>query len=156
MNGYELECAIRSNPCLQNLVKGVYARNSLPTDDMTQYPSAYIVNSDSADRPGEHWLGIVFKNKSEGMFFDSFGNPPEYYGEELNLFLNSNVRKYECFNVQVQSKNSSHCGLFVLTFLMLIVCLNYSLEDIACFFHSDDDVNDRIVLNFVNTYFSFC
>lgn len=156
MNGYELECAIQSNPCLQNLVKGVYARNNLPTNDMTQFPRAYIVNSDRVDQQGEHWLAIVFKNKSQGMFFDSFGNPPEYYGEELKLYLDSNVTKYECFNVKVQPKNSSRCGLFVLTFLMLTVCLNYSLTDIECFFHSNDDVNDRIVLNFVNMYLSFC
>ena len=133
MNGYELECTIRSNPCIQQSFKGVYARNNLPTDGI-QYPSAYIVNSDQHHRPGEHWLAIVLENKSHGVFFDSFGRSSEFYGGKLKQFLSANVRHYECFNVPVQSKHSTRCGFFVLTFLILNVCLKWSIDNIVNFF----------------------
>ena len=155
MNGYELECAIRSNPCIRRRVKGVFAKNNLPKD-ILHYPSAYIVNNHTSDRPGEHWIAIVLENKSNGFFFDSFGKPPEFYGEELKHFLNCNVSKYECFNIQVQPKSSSRCGYFVLTFLMLKLCYKYSLNCIVKMFDSNLNVNDRIVFNFVNTFYGLC
>ena len=155
MNGYELECVIRSNPCIQRSVKGVYARNNLPKDGI-RYPSTYIVNSDKDDRPGEHWLAIVLESKSHGIFFDSFGRPPEIYGVELKDFLNANVKQYQCFSLPVQSKHSSLCGFFVLTFLMLHVCLKWPIDSIVKFFDSDVNVNDRIVLSFVNEYYNLC
>ena len=155
MNGNELECAIRSNSCIQMQVKGVFARNNLPTGKI-HYPSAYIVNNHTSDLPGEHWMAIVLESKSHGVFFDSFGKPPEFYGEELKHFLNCYVKQYECFNVQVQPKSSSHCGLFVLTFLMLNLCFKYSLNSIVNIFDSNVYANDHFVFNFVNTYYSLC
>lgn len=155
MNGYELECFIKSNQCVQHTVKGIFARTNLPTGRM-EYPSAYIVNSDDDNGPGEHWLTIVLKSRAHGIFFDSFGRPPDFYGAELKHFLNCNVDSYEYFGVQIQPKHSSRCGFFVLTFLLLNVCLNYSLDSVSKFFSSDVNENDSIVFNFVNKYYGVC
>ncbi|CAG2254248.1 unnamed protein product [Mytilus edulis] len=67
MNGYELECALRSNSCIHRHVKGLFARNNLPTNKI-HYPSAYIVNNHTSDLPGEHWMAIVLKVNLTGCF----------------------------------------------------------------------------------------
>lgn len=142
-------------PCITKSFKGVYSRNNLPNDSI-QYPSIYIVNSDNVDGPGEHWVAIVLENKSHGIFFDSFGKEPCYYGDELQHFFDTNVKQFQHMTRQVQSKTSNRCGFFVLTFLMLHVCFHCTLDCIKQFFDSDVNVNDRIVNNFVNVYYDFC
>lgn len=156
MNGGELECAIRSNKCILQSFQGVFSRDNLPLTPSTQYPSIFIVNTDSVEGPGEHWVAIVFENKSRGLFFDSFGKPPMYYGQELETFLNTHVVGYKHFPYTVQPPTSTQCGLFVLTFLMLNVCFRCNLNCIIDFFDSNVHVNDRIVFNFVNMYYDLC
>ena len=155
MNGDDLQCIIESNPCLRQKVKGVFSRTTLPVS-VVQYPSVYIVNTDEDDGPGEHWVAIVLTNKGKGVFFDSFGRPPEFYGPELTFFLKSNVDNYFHFKNQVQSKFSTRCGLFVLTFLMLYVCLQWSMDCIEKMFDVHLTVNDSIVIRIVNEYYEWC
>lgn len=155
MNGQELECAVRSNQCIVQSFQGVYSRNNLPSTSVP-YPSIFIVNTDSVNGPGEHWVAIVLESKSSGIFFDSFGKSPIYYGQELAAFMNNNVIAYKHFTNTVQSSTSSRCGLFVLTFLILNVCFRCNLNCILDFFDSDVYINDRIVFNFVNMYYDLC
>lgn len=155
MNGEDLHYIVESNPCIRQIVKGVFSRTTLPVHEI-QYPSAYIVNTDERDGPGEHWVAIVLNNKSRGVFFDSFGRPPEFYGKELKTFLQSNVDSYVHFKNQVQSSFSTQCGLFVLSFLMLHVCLHWSMDCIENVFDVNLMVNDSIVFRIVNEYYDFC
>lgn len=43
MNSSQLLNMVKSDPCLRQCVKGVFASNTLP-QIITQYPSAFIVN----------------------------------------------------------------------------------------------------------------
>lgn len=151
MNGKELHDILQSNTCTHRFFKGVFARDGLPKDN--RYPSAYVVNTAPMTHRGEHWVAIVLKSSRHGVFFDSFGRRPEFYGNELIDFFRSHVTSYECFNVAVQAKTSSMCGLFVLTFLMLYLCFDFSLQQIVTYFDSDRNVNDQLVSDFVNQYY---
>ena len=155
MNGEDLQRIIESNPCTHEVVKGVFSRTNLPVRQI-QYPSAYIVNTDEYGKPGEHWVVIILNSRSKGVFFDSFGKTPEIYGPELKTFLNSHVDNYVYFKKQVQSNFSTQCGLFALTFLMLYVCLQWTLDCIENIFDVNLLVNDSIVFLIVKEYYSMC
>lgn len=155
MHSSELECAIRSNHCFRPYFRGIFARDTLP-DDVKEYPSVYIVNTDPSDRPGTHWTAIVIKSRGYGLFFDSFGNHPGYYGEELARFMDSTVYHYDHFRTKIQSNDSHLCGYFVLAFLFSNMCLFLSLKSFRELFSINLSVNDCIVYDFVNVYYDIC
>ena len=62
MNSKELEDFVKSNAYLRDFVKGVFAIDTLP-QHVTQYPSAYIVNTDPMVLPGKQWILVILRIK---------------------------------------------------------------------------------------------
>lgn len=75
MNSSQLLNMVKSDPCLRQYVKGVFASNTLP-QIITQYPSAFIVNTQPVPFPGEHWLALIIYSPAQAEFFDSLGKSP--------------------------------------------------------------------------------
>jgi hypothetical protein len=38
--------------------------------------SAYVINADKHDKPGEHWIATFYDKRGKCDFFDSFGMGP--------------------------------------------------------------------------------
>ena len=63
------------DPELRRVFHGVYPADQLPRSPPRSVRQAYIVNTDPAGEPGQHWLGLwTEQNKCE--VFDSYGLPP--------------------------------------------------------------------------------
>ena len=43
--------------------------------EIPSYPSAYVINSETHDQPGEHWVAVYFDQHGRGEYFDSYGLP---------------------------------------------------------------------------------
>ena len=66
------------DPQLHRVFQGVYPADKLPRSLTKTVPAAYIVNTDPAGEPGQHWLGPwTEQNKCE--IFDSYGLPLHVY-----------------------------------------------------------------------------
>ena len=66
------------DPQLRRVFHGVYPADQLPRFPCRTLRAAYIVNTDPADEPGQHWLGLrTEQNKCEN--FDSYGLPLHVY-----------------------------------------------------------------------------
>ena len=66
------------DPQLRRVFHGVYPADQLPRSPPTSVRTAYIVNTDPAGEPGQHWLGLwTEQNKCE--VFDSYGLPLHVY-----------------------------------------------------------------------------
>ena len=61
----------------------------------------YVVNTKPADHPGEHWIVVDWTNKRP-YFFDSFGNPPKFYG----------LPKIAFWKRHLQHPDSDTCGVY--------------------------------------------
>lgn len=94
--------------------RGVFMRNDLPR--MIRYIECAVVNLDTTDGPGTHWV-CYKKHANIIQYFDSFGNlrPPlellNYFnsgGESVNVQYNYNSQ---------QSLNTVVCGHLCLRFL---------------------------------------
>lgn len=95
--------------------KGVYALDQLPskiTDDVLM-----IVNTDSSNLPGTHWIAIISRNKI-GYCFDPLGYPPPL---ALVTWLNRYFNRWSSNRRQIQSKLSTLCGYFCLHYLYYAV-----------------------------------
>lgn len=93
-----------------------YFRNVFMRDDLPKKPhqnECAIVNLDSMDGPGTHWVAYCKKNNSV-YYYDSFGDLPpplelvNYFGSGTKIFYNYLI--YQNFNTFI-------CGQLCLTFL---------------------------------------
>lgn len=150
MNNIQLENIILKNDCLKKYVKGVYACNTLP-ENVTNFPSAFIVNTDPIPKPGKHWVAIVMHSSSQIDYFDSLGQPPAK-NNDISLFL----QRYGCHvnfsRKKIQSDESDLCGLYVLCFLYLRLCCKIVFFDVFKYFTDDVLMNETFVYKFVQNF----
>ena len=126
---------------------GVYSVNGLPSIHPTRKgPVTLIVNTDTTNLPGQHWIAIYIDKDNTGEVFDSFGRlPPSYVQRWMNLRTRYWSHSKEC----VQSLFSTQCGAFCLYYLYHRI-RGYPLNVILSHFdYIFLHCNDRIVENFV-------
>ena len=111
-----------SNNYLDNLMHdlsirsylGTYPCDKAPNLSSALHPSSYIINLDSSQSPGSHWVSIYIKRNCV-LYFDSYGRRPS---EELNITLKSANKKVIYSNKRIQSFNSIFCGYFCVAFII--------------------------------------
>lgn len=87
MNSTQLLNMVKTDPCLRRFVKGVFASNTLP-QMVTEFPSAFIVNTQPLPFPGEHWVALIVYSPLQAEFFDSLGKSPADYSQERRTVQN--------------------------------------------------------------------
>jgi hypothetical protein len=147
MNSYEIEKALRSNPITRDIFVGVFPADQLPEKE---YPGAYIVNTDPADQPGQHWVAFYCTEAGKLEAFDSFGKNPGIYSDHIKEWMGTDYLILS--NSVLQSDNSTLCGNYCLYFLLLR-CHNFSYEDVLSIFCSDRKLSDFYVCKFINKFF---
>ena len=74
---------------------------------------AYVINLDNYADVGTHWIAFFFCNKSEIVYFNSFG--VEHVPEEIKEFVGNKNIKANIF--RVQANDSVMCGYFCIGFI---------------------------------------
>ena len=114
----QLDYLARQDPYLEPIFKGVFASDQLPKEKEIQTRSAYIVNVDTHDKQGSHWLSI-FVEKDQCEVFDSYGLPLHWY--KPSPFVTCMVFKHYqdvSSNVrQLQATDSNTCEHYALFYL---------------------------------------
>jgi hypothetical protein len=90
---------------------------------------AFIINTDTSDKPGQHWQAVYIdardgpESSNSLEWFDSFGRPiPSDVLEDLKLILKclkpKTILKIKENRVIHQSDDSANCGWFSAKFLI--------------------------------------
>ena len=74
----QLDYLARQDSHHKPIFKGVFASDQLPKEKEIQTRSADIVNVDTHDKQGSHWLSIFVEN-DQCEVFDSYGLPIHWY-----------------------------------------------------------------------------
>jgi hypothetical protein len=124
MNTSELDCilsrAMHGSGCH---FLGVYAADRAPTR-LVDYPCAYVVNTDPATKPGQHWVAFYAHSPQRLQFFDSYGRPPAAYP---HVRLPHNAMPILTSNkYSFQSKRSVVCGHYCIFYLVKRVVAGWS------------------------------
>jgi hypothetical protein len=121
--GYELECYLKNLPatvcCADQFLARVKSR-----------AQSFVVNTDSCDRKGTHWVAFHFPKEGPAEFFDSFGRAPETYHRRFRNVLIANRPQYKFNTVRVQREDGDTCGLYCVHFVKYRY-RNFTLEDIV-------------------------
>ena len=75
-------------------------------------PRTFIVNTDTCDRGGSHWVAFHFPLVGPAEFFDSLGNAPETYHRRFANVLIVNGPQYYYCSSRIQPTDT--CELYCL------------------------------------------
>ena len=155
MNTSQLECMIDCDPALRNNVVGVYAADQLPQHGLGQ-PYGFIANTDPRLLPGQHWCAFYGDGRGHVQFFDSYGRFPGQNSAFFAKWLFKNDKTVRVNQTQIQSENSTVCGLYCVMFLHEMFT-GETMEDFVNIFDSTrKDVNDSYVFNLITNTYSEC
>lgn len=137
-----VELILEKDKFTRPIFLGAFAKDELPRPP--PLPSCFIINTDPRSKPGEHWLAVYFNKRGYADFFDSYGNPPHYFGLDKYLFNNSSGFDYNKKRIQ---GDSSYCGFYCILFLFY----KARGEENVFFrqFTSKMSKNDKIITDFL-------
>ena len=133
---------------------GVYSRNRLPKAlDLCrrqQPPLTVIVNTDTANLSGQHWVAAYIDEFGRAEYFDSLAQPIPYH---ISLWLSRfstqwNYVLHPFTDPPVQNISSETCGAFAFYFVHQRPLLD-SCHAVMSPFHSLM-FNDRFVITYFN------
>ena len=86
MDDFTINKILLSNKVTKDFFIGVFSSDTLPSYAQTGY---YVVNLDTSQQPGSHWIEIkISKSKCKNEYFDSYGlGPPTLHCSEVQLYL---------------------------------------------------------------------
>lgn len=93
------------------LFNGVYSRDNLPKQIKDK---KYIINMDSKENKGTHWVAINNILNDKCLYFDSFGALPP---KEIISFMRTGNKTIVCNDYRIQDFNSIMCGYYCIDFL---------------------------------------
>ena len=149
MNADEITSALQSNGVTRHIFNGVCAADEVPIA-FSVLPASCVVNTDTSDEPGQHWIALFQAKASVLEYFNWYGNDPAYHKLELHPLIASNRLVKQDY--LIQSDLTTVCGQYAM-FFVYNRCIGKSYSDILKLFSKDIYANDRMVQLFVNRTF---
>jgi hypothetical protein len=106
-----------------------------------------MVSTDPFGKEGQNWLAFYYDINGKGIFFDSFGHSPAFFGVEA--YIEKATTKWEYNTQQLQSIFSSTCGYYCIYFI-LFKSRNFKMCDSLIYLIKQININDYIVSKIFN------
>ena len=134
---------------LPHTFRGVYSCNELSVSPKAlgwpnQPPHALIINTDTSNLPGQHWIAIYVTADNRGEVMDSYGLLPP---TTVQRWLNRHTRQWIANNRLIQPPNSDSCGQFCADYLVQRAKADSMHVVLSSDFTSDLNNNERLVLS---------
>ena len=113
LDTYQLYDILSQDPHVGPHFGGVYPRDRLPSGSTRR---SFVVNTDTSDRPGEHWVCVHFGEDGVAEYFDSYGLPPWAYGDIVR-FMRSRSKQIYYNTTRYQSDETKVCGHYCTYYL---------------------------------------
>ena len=146
MDDFTINKILLSNKVTKDSFIGVFSSDTLPSYAQTGY---YVVNLDTSQQPGSHWIAIkISKSKCKNEYFGSYGlGPPTVC---FKRFMKYN---YIYNSKRLQHSLSTTCAQWCIYYIWR-KCQGWSLRDILKPFYSKDFlINDHVLNLVVNNNF---
>ena len=127
-----------------NTFIGVFARDRLPRF-VDVRPALLVANTDSSQKPGEHWVAMYLGDDGDGEYFDSMNSRDV---AEFVRFMNRNCTNWNSNDRQLQSAASRFCGHYCIAYCALR-STGVDIDRFCSMFSNDTGLNDVIVHAFV-------
>ena len=146
---------IDCDPVLRHCVLGVYAADQLPTRVLGR-PYGFIANTQERVLPGDHWCAFYDDGQGHTQFFDSYGRLPRENSDFFRRWINKNAKTIEINRVQIQSYDSTVCGLYCIMFLRHLLAGSTMNDFVKLFDPGNTDENDSYIYRSMTWVYSDC
>ena len=99
--------------CLKGYPATVCCADELPAHVGVK-PRTFIVNTDTCDRGGSHWVAFHLPLVGPAELFDSLGNAPEAHHHRFAIALIVKEPQYYYCSSRIQPDDTDTCGLYFL------------------------------------------
>ena len=145
MNTEEIFDLMKSDREIRKKFMGVYALDLIPHH--LPIPCFIVVNLDSSEKKGSHWIVLHFQRKHV-EYFDSLGKEPV---KSIHNLLTSNEFIYKYNKKRLQSAYTESCGLFCF-YYSYYSCRKIDYNMILSNFTSNQECNEKIVKNLYSEF----
>jgi hypothetical protein len=146
MNSSRIGCVFENDCFARRLWRGFLAPDViLKGHPSPPFPQFYVLNTSPSFTSGEHWC-VVFVFQDFCEFFDSYGNPPEFFG--LDKSIVQHCKKIISNPQRLQSFSSLVCGHHCL-YYALLRSRGFCLSEILSTYTDNCFLNDDLVFNWV-------
>ena len=149
MDSITLELSLQHDPKSREVSGGVHACDKLPKR-RPRNQRLFIANTDDHTKPGTHWVAFYFTPGGRGIYYDSYGLPP--FNGDLLRFVDKNASAWTYNKKKLQDDNSKSCGHHCIFFAYHMV-RGWSLAKFQSLFHSNNKINDAMVVDFVKRHY---
>jgi hypothetical protein len=157
MNGLSLDRYLKQCAITKPYYAGVYAIDTVPSlsGSNKTLPRFYLVNTDRAEGPGEHWIILFYVSSNFLEIFDSMGQSPQAYDKCLAASFSGTPGLIVSYtNKRLQSLSSNVCGAHCLFFAYKKCQQKQSLASLLIrYYVNDTQYNDCNVLCFAKRKF---
>lgn len=153
MDSLEIFNALKKNKKLSKFFTGVYPCNHLPKNIKT--PAFIIVNTDTSDKSGTHWLAIYISESGESEIFNSFGALQPIQSEFRKFLRKHSKNGYTITNTKrLQSSFSAACGNYCCVYLYFRAT-GKNMKNFLTLFSCDKfNENDHKIMNMYYKFFT--
>lgn len=144
MDNTQLDTLANQDPYLKKVYRGSFPCDLLPRRPKNK--AAYIVNTDPAGQPGQHWIALWTQDRVCEVM-DSYGLPLEWYKTTRPLidWITTHWKHWVHNGTTLQGLHSYACGQYCLVYLKM-KARGGSLQDFLALFSEQDYVkNDQKV-----------
>ena len=85
MNTLQILNVLKNDPFTKSVFPDVLPSDLLP-NQIQKKPRGFILNVDTSNGPGTHWISIYITTDRKGEFFYSYGEHPKFIVETLKPF----------------------------------------------------------------------
>lgn len=117
MNTSLITAVVASAPHVTNFC-GVFALDNFMEAFLKDPTGAYIFNTHTSDKPGEHWLATIDVGGTV-YFFDSYGLTKKRFPTIINFLTNNCPRLRLAGSICLQGFGSTTCGDYCVLFVLL-------------------------------------
>ena len=144
MNTLQILNVLKCDSFTKSVFTDVLPSDRLP-NQIQKRPRGFILNVDTSNAPGTHWISIYITADGKGEFFYSYGEPPEFYSRNFSSKFTWNEKAS-------QSQWSRVCGQYCL-FYALHRSRNIPMSTIVNMFTQYKDWNDSLVRDFIRKWY---
>jgi hypothetical protein len=145
MDEFLVETILKKDKVTSKIFLEAYARDELPSQP--PFPSCFIINTDPRSKPGAHWLAVYYNERGYCDFFDSYGQPPDYFN--LEKYINKTSRGWSFNRKRIQG-DSDLCGVYAILFLIF-----RARDQLPIFykqFSNNYSKNDKVIMDYLTNY----
>ena len=139
MNNHQIEGLLLRDGCVSSKFRGAIPYDLLPSKT-TSFPSLYVVNSDSSDGRGKHWMCIYMEEEGKmPELFDSLARGVHHYDRKIEDFIIKHGPRYKTNVKRIQGQNSDVCADYCILYAYFR-CRGVSMEKFLRMFSDEDFV----------------